>query len=70
MEREKRKEKQRKEEEVKQRGKIEEQEKISNHNPPSPMYDPQREEEVLPQLTPQQKIKLDPNYYSQTIYLN
>ena len=61
---EKRKEKQTKEEEVKQRQKIEEQEKISNYYPPSPIYDPYLEDEILSSLTPQEKLKLDPNYYT------
>ena len=63
IEREKRKEKQRREEEVKKREKIEEQEKISNYYPLSPICDPHHEEETLPHLTSEQKIKLDPNYY-------
>ena len=48
---------------MKQRQKVEEQKKILNCFPPSPVYDPHPVEEVLPHLTPQQKIKLDPNYY-------
>ena len=63
IERDKRKEIQRNKEEAKQRQKIEEQEKISNDYPPNHIYDPHHEEEVLPCLSPQQKIKLDPNYY-------
>ena len=47
----------------KARKKIEEQEKILNYYPPSPIYDLHHEEEILPHLTPQQKFKLDPNYY-------
>ena len=43
--------------------KLEEQEKLLNYYPPSPIYYPHHEEEILPNLTPQQKIKLDPKYY-------
>ena len=50
--------------------KIEEQEKISNYYPPSPIYDSHPEEKILPHLTPQQKIELEPNYYPQTTSLN
>ena len=63
----KEKRKQRKEEKVKQTQKIEEQEKISNYYPPSPIYDSHQEDEILPNHKPQEKLKLDPNYYPQTI---
>ena len=35
-----------------------------------PICDPHCEEEILPHITPQQKFKLDPYYYPQTISLN
>ena len=47
---------------------MEEQEKVLNYYPLSPIYDPHPVEEILPHLTPQQKIELDQNYYS-SIYI-
>ena len=69
IKREKRNKKQKKEEEAKQRQKLEEQEEISNYCPPSPIYHSHQEEEILPHLSPELKIKLDPNFYPKAISL-
>ena len=47
----------------KEKRKTKKEEKILNYYPPGPIYDPHSVEVILPHLTPQQKIELDPNYY-------